>query len=117
MNNEDLDKDNFENEELNKEILEKKLEDKISQDKSLIGKKVKCIDGLFEESLFLKLPYTLEEIEVPIQGKDYTIREVIETPFGLCVLLNEIKNKTYYFLYENKIREPMFFIERFKIIE
>ncbi|NMB66519.1 hypothetical protein GYA25_00445 [Candidatus Woesearchaeota archaeon] len=122
MDKEDLDKNNFNRnsfnkETLDKEELEKKLGNKILQDELLIGKKVKCIDGLFEESLNIKLPYSLEEINIPIQGKNYTIREVIETPFGLCVLLNEIKNKTYYFVYENKIREPMFFIERFKILK
>jgi len=78
------------------------------------GNKVRCIDGIFKDSP--SNPFDITEINIPLQGKEYTVREVIRTNHGLGVLLEEIRNKGYYFDSEMGVREPLFSDDRFMLI-
>ena len=75
------------------------------------GDRIKCIDDHFVDEK--TNPFKKSEITLPEKGKTYTIRSVIDTPYGDGLRLKEIKNKKFYFDNIQKYQEPIFSTERF----
>jgi len=55
--------------------------------------KVKCIEDNFVDEK--TNPFKASDINLPIKEKLYTIRQIVKTPYGTGVRLEEIKNKKY----------------------
>ena len=55
------------------------------------GNKVECIDDLFVDDR--QNPFKASELHLPKIGEIYTIREMVDTGYGLGVRLDEIKIK------------------------
>jgi len=75
------------------------------------GDKIKCIDDHFVDEK--TNPFKKSDMTLPKKGKTYTIRRIIDTPYGKGLRLKEIKNKKYYFENIKRYQEPIFAIERF----
>ncbi len=76
------------------------------------GKKVRCIEDRFRNSS--SNPFEISEITLPVKGRIYTIRNVINTEYGWGVRLREIKNPRFYFEDTQSNREPAFRVNRFQ---
>lgn len=83
------------------------LRDRIKKDD-----KVKCVDAYFVDDP--ELPFFAGEIRLPKKGKIYTVRDIVDTGYGIGVRLAEIKNRKFYFDNIKKHQELVFAIERFK---
>lgn len=78
------------------------------------GDKVMCVDDYFEDCK--TNPFKFSEINIPKEDELYTIREVVRTPYGTGVRLEEIINKKYYFSNIHREEEPIFGVNRFQIL-
>lgn len=79
------------------------------------GTEVICVDDKFVDDP--KNPFRPYEIKKPEKGKKYTIRKVVETKYGDGILLNEIKNRTFFFDDISSHQEPIFNIKRFETVK
>jgi len=84
-----------------------------AKEKIVTGSLVLCI-GTFGEP-GSDLPFKKNEIEIPENGKNYTIREIVVTPYGTGVRLVEIKNPSFFFGNIKRHEEPIFGIEKFQL--
>ncbi|MFA5750021.1 MAG: hypothetical protein WC895_02265 [Candidatus Shapirobacteria bacterium] len=73
---------------------------------------VVCVNDNFKDAS--ENPFRISELVLPVLGNRYTIRDISETNYGIGVLLEEIKNREYYFENINQKREPIFGISRFE---
>ena len=78
------------------------------------GVSVRCIDGQFHD--LPTNPTKMSEINLPIQGGNYTFRSVVDTPYGLGIRLVEIQNDKCYFSDIDAYREPIFAVNKFEIV-
>jgi len=76
------------------------------------GSPVLCV-GVWKES-DPKLPFKITDIKIPEKGKDYTVREVVETKYGVGIRLEEIKNPEFFFHDIKREEEPIFDIKKFQ---
>lgn len=74
-----------------------------------IGTLVECIDGSFSQKQLLALK------QIPVKGNHYFIREIVEYPHGVGVLLEELRNPLIQAY--GSMLEPSFAVERFREIE
>lgn len=79
------------------------------------GDRVKCIDGHFKEEI--TGPFRISEIQTPLEGKLYFVREVVETLYGAGIRLEGIQNDSYYFGNIRRKEEPIFRQNRFALQE
>jgi hypothetical protein len=81
------------------------------------GDKVKCINDEFDYT-DPELPKEYRKITVPVEGKLYLIREVVDSQQGKGIRLEEINNKP---IYHDRGRggwhEPVFSPLRFKKVK
>lgn len=73
---------------------------------------VLCIDAAFQDDE--ELPFSMDEIIKPQKNTQYTIKEVVETNFGVGVRLYGIKNEKFLFSKIQGYKEPLFCVERFE---
>ena len=60
----------------------------------LKGDRVRCLQTV--SRLDVDLPYFLSELSLPVAGRIYTVREVVETPsHGEGLRFLELQNRTY----------------------
>lgn len=78
-----------------------------------IGCEVDCLDGVFVDDE--ELPFKANEINKPKEGKSYTVRELIQSGYGVGIRLVEIKNKEYFFTNIRQHQEPIFSLHRFRV--
>ena len=78
------------------------------------GIKVECIDDHFVDEA--TNPFKKAELNLPKVGEMYTVREVIDTSYGIGLRLVEVTNKRYYFNNIRRYEEPIFGENRFVII-
>jgi hypothetical protein len=77
------------------------------------GMKVRCIDDTFVNTEIH--PFKYEEINLPIRGEVYIIRDVVNNiKYGVGIRLKEVKNQQQYYKYLERFDEPTFKAERFK---
>ncbi len=74
-----------------------------------ISKRVLCVNGTFDSSVNNLILFK------PQKGQMYTIREIVETPNGTGILLDEIVNKPIQF--RNCLKEPSFLTSRFRLVD
>lgn len=79
------------------------------------GLKVECIDGQFQDTK--TNPFLVSDLNLPKERENYIVREVIDTSHGTGILLAEIHNNRYYFDDVKELREPIFSVNRFEIVE
>ncbi len=79
-----------------------------------IGVKLRCIDDHFVDEN--TNPFRKSELNLPKAGDIYTVREVMDTPYGIGLKLVEVTNKRYYFDNIRRYQEPIFSENRFKVI-
>ncbi len=79
-----------------------------------IGKLVRCINASFQSRS--TDPFRAHEINLPELNGIYTIREVINTGYGIALRLEEIVNREYYHTLGGW-QEPAFDSGRFRIID
>ena len=91
--------------------LEKDMED-FRQGNVEPGRVIRCIDDHFSSDS--SLPFDPEELNLPETDRLYTIRDVVDTGYGVGIRLKEVKNKKYYFSNINQYEEPVFGLERFE---
>lgn len=76
-----------------------------------VGDKIICMDDSY--TLSAHVPKEYSDIERPKRGIEYTIREVVDTGYGLAVRLVEIVNKRVRHDVGG-VQEPAFMLSRFK---
>lgn len=79
-----------------------------------VGKRVLCIDGTSRSRS--TDPFRSEEIKKPRKGQVYTIREIIDTGYGIGLRLVEIENMSYHHT-RGGMQEPCFSTDRFKVLD
>ena len=58
------------------------------------GDRVRCLQSV--ERIDIDLPYFLGELSLPVRGRIYTVREIVETPaHGDGLRFLELQNRTY----------------------
>ena len=77
------------------------------------GVKVKCIDDQFVDQR--TNPFRKSDLNLPIDGEIYTIREVVDAVDGQGLRLMEVRNKTYYWDNICREEEPIFCKDRFEV--
>ena len=77
------------------------------------GDKVLCINGVFRARG--TDPFSLKERNLPIEGKTYTVRDVVVTDYGVGLRLEEIINPLFWHDHGGE-REPAFGKERFVLL-
>jgi hypothetical protein len=78
------------------------------------GDKVACIDDCFQDSK--TNPFRIYELNLPVFGLVYTIREVIDTRYGQGIRLHEIRNKRFYYQDRRERLEPAFEVAKFELL-
>jgi hypothetical protein len=58
------------------------------------GDRVRCLQSV--KRIDVDLPYFLDDLSLPVQGRIYTVREVVETPaHGDGLRFLELQNRTF----------------------
>lgn len=76
------------------------------------GNKVRCIDDFFVDDRHN--PFKASELNLPKAGEVYTVREIVDTGYGLGLRLEEIRNKEYFYQNIRRHEEPPFGVSRFE---
>jgi hypothetical protein len=79
------------------------------------GQRIICIDDFFEDED--TNPFDVDELILPEAGREYTVREVVRTDYGIGLRLEEIRNEEYYFENVCEYQEPIFGKNRFSPVE
>ncbi|MBX9740960.1 MAG: hypothetical protein K2X62_12835 [Beijerinckiaceae bacterium] len=80
----------------------------------LKGDKVRCLQTI--QRLDVDLPYFLSELSLPVEGRVYTVREVVETPaHGEGLRFLELQNQTYQHDHVGE-EEPCFSPDMFELV-
>jgi hypothetical protein len=62
--------------------------------KFIKGDRVRCLQSV--KRIDVDLPYFLDDLSLPVQGRIYTVREVVETPaHGDGLRFLELQNRTF----------------------
>jgi len=83
--------------------------------KFIEGSLVRCVNDRFHDES--TNPFKACDLNLPIEGENYTVRDVVDTPYGIGLRLTEIHNKSYYFDNIGEWKEPIFSTSKFEIIE
>jgi len=78
------------------------------------GDRVRCVQGVAR--IDADLPYFLDELSLPVEGRVYTVREVVETlAHGQGLRFLELQNRTWA---HDKVgeEEPCFSPDMFELI-
>jgi hypothetical protein len=78
------------------------------------GDAVICINSHFEDSK--TNPFEFSKIKLPKEKEYYTVREIVESSYGIGIRLEEVVNKKYYFDNIRRKEEPIFDINRFRLL-
>lgn len=75
------------------------------------GDPVTCVDDAYEPDR--QLPYHPDELDLPVAGRRYTVRAVVETYMhGAGLLLEEVRNRPRFHKLGG-VQEPVFHPRRF----
>ncbi len=76
------------------------------------GDKVICVNGKFESRE--TDPFTKEQLNLPKNGRVYTVRQKVETDYGFGIRLVEVINSRFYHD-QGGLQEPSFDVNRFEL--
>jgi hypothetical protein len=80
-----------------------------------IGDKVICIDSSMAHHIVAELKKDMPNWVV--KGKEYIIRDIVDSDFVVGIRLEEISNPPRWFQLVKKYMEPCFMISRFRKLE